>query len=212
MSARPFPEPIDTLRRILDLIGRAGLDRGDVLRVEGEGGLAFASGLAVAEVEALLRGDRPNTHTGPGDQVVERIRLLRRTRLKAAEDSGRRTYTLAEIAASTGTSAQRLDRVLKAGRAPNLDHEAEIAGLFGEDIEFLTDPPTKALHRVLQQIHTDLLVRLLEDSGTAGVPAPAPGCDMDTVACQAARALADVPEDTAQPLVPLIESAVGLPR
>ncbi|MER5931018.1 hypothetical protein [Streptomyces sp. NPDC002054] len=218
MSARLFPEPTDTVERIVALIGRAGLDRGDVLRVEGEGGLAFASGLAVAEVEALLRGgrgrpDRPDraaTDTARHRQVVDRIVFLRSTRLKAAEDGGRRTYPLAEIAASAGMSAQWLDRMLKTGRAPNLDHAAEIAGFFGEGIEFLTDPPARALDRVLQQIHTDLLVRLLTDSGPAG--GLGPSCEINTVACHAARALADVPDDTAQPLIALIESVAKLPR
>ncbi|MFF9143609.1 hypothetical protein ACF1BN_01935 [Streptomyces sp. NPDC014861] len=226
MSARPIPEPIDTLTRIVDLIRRAGLDRDDVLRVEGEGGLAFASGLAVAEVEALLRGDgerhdtatpllrgdseRPDTATTRHRQVVDRILFLRGTRFKTTEDGSRRTHPLAEIAASAGMSAQWLDRVLKTGRAPNLVHAAEIAAFFGEGIEFLTDPPARALDRVLRQIHTDLVIRLLGNSGSAG--APGSGCDLDNVACQAARALADVPEDTAQPLVALIESVARLPR
>ncbi|MGW2561585.1 hypothetical protein ACWCXB_20475 [Streptomyces sp. NPDC001514] len=228
MSARPFPEPIDTVKRIVALIGRAGLERGDVLRVEGEGGLAFASGLAVAEVEAFLRGDRLSADTaraGARDpvaarhrQVVDRILFLRRTRLKQAEDGSRRTYPLAEIAASAGTSAQWLDRMLKTGRAPNLDHAAEIAGFFGENIEFLTDPPARAVGRVLRQIHTDLLertverqdeeLRLLKNSGSAGRPS----CGIKAAACHAARALADVPDDTAQPLVALIESVARLPR
>ncbi|MFF4874361.1 hypothetical protein [Streptomyces sp. NPDC000961] len=212
MSARPFPEPIDTLKRIVGLIGRAELDRRDVLKVEGEDGLAFASGFAVAGVEALLRGDRerPATGTTRHRQVVDRILFLREARLKTTEDGSRYTYPLAEIAASAGMSAQRLDRVLKTGRAPNLVHAAEIAAFFGEGIKFLTGPPARSLDRVLRQIHTDPVIRLLGDSGSAGTTGS--GCHIDTVACQAARALADVPEDTARPFVALIKSVAGPPR
>ncbi|MCX5078983.1 hypothetical protein OG321_42045 [Streptomyces sp. NBC_00424] len=231
MRARPCPEPIDTVERILALLGWSGLERGNVLRVEGEGGLAFASGLEVAEAKALLRGDRSAAGRARAvgrtpvatrhRQVVDRIVFLRRTRLKVTEDGGRRTYPLSEIAASAGMSVQWLDRMLKTGRAPNLDHAAEIAGFFGEGVEFLTDPPAMALDRVLRRIHTDLLERTVErqnhdlrqlrNAGSADVSAD-PSCEISTVACHAAHALADVPDDTAQPLFALIESVARLPR
>ncbi|MFD6891719.1 hypothetical protein [Streptomyces sp. NPDC059957] len=108
--------------------------------------------------------------------------------------------------------------MLKTGRAPNLDHATAIARFFGEGIEFLTDPPTRALDWVLQQIHMDLLertverqnedLRLLRESGPAGVPS----CGINPAACRAAHALADVPDDTAQPIVALIESVARLSR
>ncbi|MFB7352916.1 hypothetical protein [Streptomyces gardneri] len=205
-----------TVERILPLLERAGLERDEVLRVEGEGGLSFASGLGVEEVEALLRGEAPEPATADlveerHRQVVSRILFLRRTRLKVSEDGSRNPYSLAEIAVGAGTSAQWLDKMIKNGRAPNLDHAAGIARFFGERIEFLVDPPAEALDRVLQQIHKNLLertverqeedLRRLQDAGSAGQLRPELG-----VVGYATRALADVPEDTAQPIIALIES------
>lgn len=226
MSERPATDPVETARRIVALAERAGLDRTAVLRVEGEGGLSYASGLDARDVGALLRG-RPEPRdgaTGATDpeerhrQVVDRILFLRATRLKSSPDGGRRKYSLAEIAAGAGTSAQWLDKMIKSGKAPNLDHAAGIAHFFGERIEFLVDPPAEALDRVLQHIHKDLLERTVErqdadlarlkNTGPAGV---GPDAGLGVVA-YAARALADVPDDTAQPLIALIESVARRAR
>ncbi|MFE6786350.1 hypothetical protein ACFVFF_29240 [Streptomyces sp. NPDC057680] len=217
MSERFAADPVGTARRITSLLERAGLDPGDVLRVEGEGGLAYAAGLAEEDVRRLLDGEPPQTDGDGSDpveerhsRVVARIVFLRRTRLSNSPDGQRRTYSLAEIAAGAGTSAQWLDKMIKTGKAPNLDHAAGIARFFGESIEFLVAPPAEALDRVLQLIHKDLLERTvarqdediqrLKDSG-----APAAGADLGVVG-YAARALRDVPDDTAQPIIALIES------
>ncbi|MEV4942894.1 hypothetical protein [Streptomyces zaomyceticus] len=215
MSERSPADPAGTARRITALLKRVGLDPEDVLRVEGEGGLAYASGLAEEDVRRLLRGESSQSDGGGADpveerhsRVVARIVFLRRTRLWSSSDGQRRTYSLAEIAAGAGTSAQWLDKMIKTGKAPNLDHAAGIARFFGESIEFLVAPPAEALDRVLQLIHKDLLERTvarqdediqrLKDSGP-------PGADPGVVG-YAARALADVPDDTAQPIIALIES------
>ena len=129
-----------TVRRIDSLLDRMGLNRDDVLRVEGVGGPSYASGVAVEEVRELLRGER-SAEPGPGvyvvealhRRVVERILFLRATRLRAAEDGSRRAYSIAEIAYGAGTSAQWLDKMIKTGRVPNLDHAAGIVAFFGED-------------------------------------------------------------------------------
>ncbi|MFD5891989.1 hypothetical protein ACFWHQ_39420 [Streptomyces sp. NPDC060334] len=211
-------DPVRTVRLITSLLERAGLDSGDVLRVEGEGGLSYASGLPEEDVRSLLRGEPPQSDGGGPDpaeerqsRVVARIVFLRRTRLRTSADGQRRAYSLADIAAGAGTSAQWLDKMIKMGKAPNLDHAAGIASFFGESIEFLVAPPAEALDRVLQRIHKDLLeqavarqdgdIRRLKDSGSAG----SPGSDLGVVG-YAARALADVPDDTAQPIIALIES------
>ncbi|MFI8101047.1 hypothetical protein [Streptomyces sp. NPDC086023] len=101
--------------------------------------------------------------------------------------------------------------MIRTGRAPNLDHAAGIAAFFGERIEFLVAEPAEALDRVLQQIHRDLLecaverqdqdLARLRGTGTVAGVDPELG-----VVAYAARALADVPEDTAQPLIALIAS------
>ncbi|MFG2750982.1 hypothetical protein [Streptomyces xanthophaeus] len=212
-------DPVRTAQRINALLEGAGLDSRDVLRVEGEGGLSFASGLPVEHVQALLRGEPlPWEADGEGDateerhrRVVSRIVFLRRTRLRAAPDGGRRAYSLAEIAVGAGTSAQWLDKLIKTGKAPNLDHAAGIASFFGESIEFLVAEPAEALDRVLQLIHKDLLektvarqdedIRRLRGTGADG----SAGAGLGVVA-YAARALAEVPDDTAQPIIALIES------
>ncbi|MFD9334446.1 hypothetical protein ACFWBF_08525 [Streptomyces sp. NPDC060028] len=227
MSEKPFADPVETVNRIVPLLDRAGLDRGDVLRVAGEGGLSFASGLPVADVEALLRGERvPRVAAGapapdPVEerhrQVVDRILFLRATRLRTSPDGSRRLYSLAEIAAGAGTSAQWLDKMIKTGKAPNLDHAAGIAGFFGEKIEFLMAPPAEALDRVLQRIHKDLLERTVEqqDQDLQRLKSTDPAAYLSSelgVVGYAARALADVPDDTAQPIIALIESVARRSR
>ncbi|MFB7029945.1 MULTISPECIES: hypothetical protein [unclassified Streptomyces] len=224
MSDVPARDLVGTVRRIDSLLDRMGLDREDVLRVEGEGGLSYASGVPAQEVRELLAGEPPLVPVQGGDvvearhrRVVERILFLRATRLRAAADGSRRPYTLAEIAVGAGTSAQWLDKMIKTGRAPNLDHAAGIAGFFGERIEFLVAEPPEALDRVLQQIHKDLLERTVErqdqdlrrlrNAGSADEVDPSLG-----VVAYAARALADVPDDTAQPLIALIESVARRSR
>lgn len=224
MSGGPAQDLMGTVRGIDALLDRMGLHREDVLRVEGEGGLSYASGLAAEEVRELLRGER-SAEPGPGvdvvearhRRVVERILFLRATRLRSAPDGSRRAHSIAEIAAGAGTSAQWLDKMIKTGRAPNLDHAAGIAAFFGEKIEFLVAEPAEALDRVLQQIHKDLLERTVErqdqdlrrlrTAGTASGVDPSLG-----VVAYAARALADVPDDTAQPLIALIESVARRSR
>lgn len=80
-------------------------------------------------------------------QVVDRVLFLRWTRLKSSPDGSRRAYSLAEIASGAGTGAQWLDKMIRAGKAPNLDHAAGIAEFFGEKLEFLVDPRAEALAR-----------------------------------------------------------------
>ncbi|MFJ7154202.1 hypothetical protein ACIQUQ_04625 [Streptomyces sp. NPDC101118] len=208
----------ETVRRIDVLLDRMGLDRDRVLRIDGEGGLSHASGVPAEDVAALLRGE-PVGSPDPGAdavearhrRVVERILFLRRTRLRTGPDGSRRISSLAEIAAGAGTSAQWLDKMIRTGRAPNLDHAAGIAAFFGERIEFLVAEPAEALDRVLQQIHRDLLERTVErqdqDLARLRKTGTVAGVDPELgVVAYAARALVDVPEDTAQPLIALIES------
>ncbi|MGW2561590.1 hypothetical protein ACWCXB_20500 [Streptomyces sp. NPDC001514] len=219
MSEGCSADPVGTARRITSLLDRAGLAREDVLRVEGEGGLSYASGLPVEDVEALLRGERLPQGDGGGvdpveerhHRVVDRIVFLRRTRLRTSPDGQRRAYSLADIAAGAGTSAQWIDKMIKTGKAPNLDHAAGIANFFGESIEFLVAAPAEALDRVLQRIYKEVLERTVVRQDEAiqrlrsTVGAGAPRSDLGVVG-YAARALADVPDDTAQPIIALIES------
>ncbi|GHB59728.1 hypothetical protein GCM10010347_32160 [Streptomyces cirratus] len=220
MSDRSVPDPVSTVRRIVALLDRVGRDRDDVLRVEGEGGLSYASGLPAQDVEALMRGDRTPSGAVADEvdseearcrRVVERILFLRATRPRRRPDGQRRVCTLAEIAAGAGASAQCLDKMIKTGKAPNLDHADGIARFFGEQIELLVDSPAEALDRVLQHIHSDLLEQVVEEqhaevrrSRTAG-PAIDKMCEPGLVG-SAARCLADVPDETAKPIVDLIES------
>ncbi|MCC0097666.1 hypothetical protein K7B10_23365 [Streptomyces flavotricini] len=226
MSEKPSPDPVAAARDIVALAERAGLVAEDLLRVDGDGGLSYASGLPAEQVNALLQGE-PVPVTGPGQaddpvearhrQVVERILFLRRTRMKASPDGQRRSYSLAEIAAGAGTSAQWLDKMIKTGKAPNLDHAAGIAGFFDESIEFLVAPPAEALDRVLQGIRKELLERLVvsQDEDLQRLRNDRRGDQITPglgVVDYAARALADVPEDTAQPLIALIESVARRAR
>ncbi|MER6319731.1 hypothetical protein ABT237_39185 [Streptomyces sp. NPDC001581] len=224
MSEGYVADPARTARDIASLLERAGLGREDVLRVEGEGGLSYASGLPVEDVHALLRGELLPHDGGGADpveerhrRVVARIVFLRSTRLHTSPDGQRRAYSLAEVAAGAGTSTQWLDKMIRTEKAPNLDHAAGIAGFFGESIDFLVAEPAQALDRVLQLIHKDLLERTvarqeqdlqrLRKTGSADSPGSVLG-----VVDYAARALADVPEDTAQPIIALIESVARRSR
>lgn len=225
MSEGHVADPARTARGIVSLLERAGLGRDDVLRVEGEGGLSYASGLPVDDVHALLRGEfLPQGDDGGADpveerhrRVVARIVFLRSTRLHTSPDGQRRAYSLAEVAAGAGTSTQWLDRMLRTGKAPNLDHATGIADFFGESVDFLVAAPAQALDRVLQWIHKDLLERTvarqeqdiqrLRQTDSAGSPGSVLG-----VVGYAARALADVPDDTAQPIIALIESVARRSR
>ncbi|WP_031154275.1 helix-turn-helix domain-containing protein [Streptomyces xanthophaeus] len=226
MSEKSAPDLISTVSDIAALAERAGLSADDLLRVEGEDGLSYASGLPAEDVRALLRGeavppDVPGEQADPVEarhrQVVDRILFLRTTRLKSSPDGQRRAHSLAEIAAGVGTSAQWLDKVIRTGRAPNLDHAARIAGFFGESIEFLVAPPDEALERVLQHIRKDLLERVVasQDEDLQRLRNDR-RCDHLAsglgVVDYAARALADVPDDTAQPLIALIESVARRAR
>ncbi|MFE9630101.1 hypothetical protein [Streptomyces sp. NPDC006463] len=203
---------------ILDRVGR---DREEVLRVEGESGLSYASGLPTQDVEALLRGERASSDVAVGlgadpvearrRRVVERILFLRATRLQRLPDGQCRIHSLAEIAAGAGTSAQWLDKMIKTGRVPNLDHADGIARFFGERIDFLVDPPAEALDRVLQRIHVGLLEQAVEqqDADVHRFKNAGPADDVMSelgVVGNAARCLADVPDETAKPIVALIES------
>ncbi|MET9467664.1 hypothetical protein ABZY44_23225 [Streptomyces sp. NPDC006544] len=225
MSERYAADPARTAQDILSLLERTGLEREDLLRVEGEGGLSYASGLPVEDVHALLRGEPlPQGERGEADPVEERHRrvvgrivFLRSTRLHTFPDGQRRTYSLAEVAAGAGTSTQWLDKMIRTQKAPNLDHAAGIAGFFGEGIEFLVAEPAQALDRVLQQIHKELLQRTVARQEQdlqrfrRTDSAESPGSVLGVVD-YAARALADVPEDTAQPIIALIESVARRSR
>ncbi|MGW9372989.1 hypothetical protein ACWGVR_23550 [Streptomyces xanthophaeus] len=211
---------------IASLAERAGLAADDLLRVDGEGGLSYESGLPAEEVRALLRGEvlPPDVPGGQPDpvearhrQVGDRILFLRMTRLKSSPDGQRRAHSLAEIAAGAGTSAQWLDKMIRTGRVPNLDHAAGIAGFFGESIEFLVAPPAEALERVLQRIRNGLLERVVvsQDADLQRLRNGRWGDDPTAglgVVDYAARALADVPDDTAQPIIALIESVARRAR
>ncbi|MFF9011712.1 hypothetical protein ACF09C_01895 [Streptomyces sp. NPDC014870] len=227
MAEGPAPDLMGTVRRIDGLLDRIGLNRGDVLRVQGDGGLSYASGVPVVDVEKLLRGE-PLDPAGSGAagadavearhrRVLERILFLRATRMRTAVSGIRRPHSLAEIATAVGTSAQWLDKMIKTGKVPNLDHAAGIAAFFGEKIEFLVAEPAEALDRVLQQIHKDLLERTVERQDQDlqrlrnGVPTGGVDPELGVVAF-AARALVDVPDDTAQPLIALIESVARRSR
>ncbi|MFD2120234.1 hypothetical protein ACFSNO_12330 [Streptomyces cirratus] len=77
--------------------------------------------------------------------------------------------------------------------------------------------PAEALDRVLREIHNELLERAFErqDQDLQRLKDRGAGPDLDPelgVVGYAARALAEVPDDTAQPLIALIESVARRAR
>ncbi|GLF98082.1 hypothetical protein [Streptomyces yaizuensis] len=140
------------IRRAETLIPKTGLDRSAVFDISD---LAFHSGLEESTVRRLLAGKRVPPITDFNAEVVRRIRFAHATRLKTeTTEHGqqvRRLYTLPEIAAAAGMTPQWLHKLLKAPKAPNLEHSKALAVLFEVRIEFFTDPPALALALVLEE-------------------------------------------------------------
>ncbi|WP_458246564.1 helix-turn-helix domain-containing protein [Streptomyces sp. MAI_2237] len=129
--------------------------------------LSAASGVPEPVVRALL-GGRPAGEPDVQARFLQRLDLLRRTRLKP---NGRR-YTQQEIADGAGMSRQQAGALINGDRRPTMEHCDAIQRFFRVHAGFLTAEDPEALTTALQSTEQDLLQRLAErdEAGTAADP------------------------------------------
>ncbi|MFJ9723697.1 helix-turn-helix domain-containing protein [Streptomyces sp. NPDC101209] len=129
--------------------------------------LSAASGVPEPVVKALL-GGRPAGEPDVQARFLQRLDLLRRTRLKP---NGRR-YTQQEIADGAGMSRQQAGALINGDRRPTMEHCDAIQRFFRVHAGFLTAEDPEALTTALQSTEQDLLQRLAEreEAGTAADP------------------------------------------
>ncbi|MER6912076.1 helix-turn-helix transcriptional regulator [Streptomyces sp. NPDC000594] len=160
-----------SVARVTELANRRGLSPGGVLDVER---LSEESGVPADVVAALLDG-RPAGEPDLQARFLQRLDLLRRTRLKS---NGRR-YTQQEIADGAAMSRQQAGALINGDRRPTMEHCDAIQRFFGVHAGFLTaddaDALNSALLRTEQRLHQehpvdhDPLERLLQDHGVRGI-------------------------------------------
>ncbi|MFE7853898.1 helix-turn-helix domain-containing protein [Streptomyces sp. NPDC057403] len=129
--------------------------------------LSASSGVPEPVVKALL-GGRPAGEPDVQARFLQRLDLLRRTRLKP---NGRR-YTQQEIADGAGMSRQQAGALINGDRRPTMEHCDAIQRFFRVHAGFLTAEDPEALTTALQSTEQDLLQRLAEreEAGTAADP------------------------------------------
>ncbi|WP_416977553.1 helix-turn-helix domain-containing protein [Streptomyces sp. T028] len=144
------------------------------------GRLSVASGVPEPVVKALL-GGRPAGEPDVQARFLQRLDLLRRTRLKP---NGRR-HTQQEIADGAGMSRQQAGALINGDRRPTMEHCDAIQRFFRVHAGFLTAEDPEALAGALQHTEQELLQklaareaaadaddaleRLLQDHGVRGI-------------------------------------------
>jgi transcriptional regulator with XRE-family HTH domain len=152
--------------RVTALAERLGVPHSEVFDV---GALSVASGVPEPVVGVLLSG-RPAGEADVQSRFVQRLDLLRRTRLKP---NGRR-YTQQEIADGAGMSRQQAGALINGDRRPTMEHCDALQRFFGVHAGFLTAEDPEALTGVLQRTEQDLLQRLADRERAAAEAADDP--------------------------------------
>ncbi|WP_323450335.1 helix-turn-helix domain-containing protein [Streptomyces yaizuensis] len=160
-----------SVARVTELANRRGVNLGEILDVHQ---LSVASGVPADVAAALLEG-RPAGRADLQTRFLQRLDLLRRTRLKP---NGRR-YTQQEIADGAGMSRQQAGALINGDRRPTMEHCDAIQRFFRVHAGFLTADDADALNsallrteqRLLQEhaVEGDRLERLLQDHGVRGI-------------------------------------------
>lgn len=140
--------------RVGALADRLGVPHTEVFDV---GRLSAASGVPESVVGALL-GGRPAGEPDVQSRFVQRLDLLRRTRLKP---NGRK-YTQQEIACGAGMSRQQAGALINGDRRPTMEHCDAIQRFFGVHAGFLTAEDPEALAGALQRTEQELLQQLAD--------------------------------------------------
>lgn len=140
--------------RVAALADRLGVPHTEVFDV---GRLSAASGVPESVVGALLSG-RPAGEPDVQTRFVQRLDLLRRTRLKP---NGRK-YTQQEIAGGAGMSRQQAGALINGDRRPTMEHCDAIQRFFRVHAGFLTAEDPEALANCLQHTEQELLQQLAD--------------------------------------------------
>ncbi|MET7381444.1 helix-turn-helix transcriptional regulator [Streptomyces sp. NPDC005526] len=131
--------------------------------------LSVACGVPEPVVRALL-GGRPAGEPDVQARFLQRLDLLRRTRLKP---NGRR-YTQQEIADGAGMSRQQAGALINGDRRPTMEHCDAIQRFFRVHAGFLTAEDPEALAGALQRSEQELLQRLADRERQAAEAADDP--------------------------------------
>ncbi|MFE0415078.1 helix-turn-helix domain-containing protein [Streptomyces tendae] len=166
-GAMPTPTPTTTPTAVVARVGaladRLGVPHTEVFDV---GRLSAASGVPESVVAALLSG-RPAGEPDVQTRFVQRLDLLRRTRLKP---NGRK-YTQQEIADGAGMSRQQAGALINGDRRPTMEHCDAIQRFFGVHAGFLTAEDPEALAGALQRTEQELLQQLADREREAAAAA-----------------------------------------
>ncbi|KOT94651.1 XRE family transcriptional regulator [Streptomyces sp. NRRL F-4707] len=150
--------PATTLTAVVARVGaladRLGVPHTEVFDVSR---LSVASGVPEPVVGALL-GGRPAGEPDVQARFVQRLDLLRRTRLKP---NGRK-YTQQEIADGAGMSRQQAGALINGDRRPTMEHCDAIQRFFRVHAGFLTAEDPEALAGALQRTEQELLQQLAD--------------------------------------------------
>lgn len=140
--------------RVTALADRLGVPHAQVFDT---GRLSVASGVPESVVKVLL-GGRPAGEPDVQARFLQRLDLLRRTRLKP---NGRK-YTQQEIADGAGMSRQQAGALINGDRRPTMEHCDAIQRFFRVHAGFLTAEDPEALAGALQHTEQELLHKLAD--------------------------------------------------
>ncbi|MEU6919227.1 helix-turn-helix domain-containing protein [Streptomyces olindensis] len=152
--------------RVTALADRLGVPHAEVFDT---GRLSVASGVPEPVVKALL-GGRPAGEPDVQARFLQRLDLLRRTRLKP---NGRK-YTQQEIADGAGMSRQQAGALINGDRRPTMEHCDALQRFFRVHAGFLTAEDPEALVSALQHTEQELLQKLADREREASAVADDP--------------------------------------
>ncbi|MYR42516.1 helix-turn-helix transcriptional regulator [Streptomyces sp. SID5910] len=161
-GAKPTAALPAVVARVTALADRLGVAHAEVFDV---GALSVASGVPEPVVGALL-GGRPAGEPDVQARFVQRLDLLRRTRLKP---NGRK-YTQQEIADGACMSRQQAGALINGDRRPTMEHCDAIQRFFRVHAGFLTAEDPEALAGALQHTEQELLQQLADRERAAAGP------------------------------------------
>ncbi|EFL36137.1 DNA-binding protein [Streptomyces viridochromogenes DSM 40736] len=165
-GATPTAVLLAVVARVTALTDRLGVPHAEVFDT---GRLSVASGVPEPVVKALL-GGRPAGEPDVQARFLQRLDLLRRTRLKP---NGRR-YTQQEIADGAGMSRQQAGALINGDRRPTMEHCDALQRFFRVHAGFLTAEDPEALVSALQHIEQELLQQLADREREAAAAADDP--------------------------------------
>ncbi|MEV6762780.1 helix-turn-helix transcriptional regulator [Streptomyces sp. NPDC051105] len=152
--------------RVTALADRLGVPYAEVYDVAR---LSHACGVPESVVKVLLSG-RPAGEPDVQERFLQRLDLLRRTRLKP---NGRK-HTQQEIADGAGMSRQQAGALLNGDRRPTMEHCDALQRFFRVHAGFLTAADPEALAGALQRVEQELLQKLADRERAAAEAAADP--------------------------------------